>query len=813
MNVSALKNKSQNSPVLIVDKVGMIGEALARHFSKDYLVVLLSEKLFSKDNSNLLHVPFRKKIPEVPDNEYSKIIIVDDGTNVVRESAFSFVDKALENNAPLYFIGSIRNVDVEHSDEVAKSYKNAKVLLFGDLFDNGLVFDKNSAINQFILSVRSQGKIRVAGDGLSLSFPITFIDTIKLIIKATELSLDQQVILLFSANPITDIALAGIFKKAKPSISIDFIKEKKIRKTYIPKGALHAIDKYALDEKIKNLNLGKNNKEEAHHEEKQKKQRKIPLASFLLTIIFIAVLPLTTTYTLIFTGNYFFNNFYSSLKQGSIEKAISVSEQSYFVFNLSEKTFFVLNKELSVLGLKSIATNLDNKIAAGKYLSIAGSEISKAIVGFKDVRDGATRSPKEIFITSSNQFKNGMYFFEKAQSVSDLPINIKNQIKNLEPTSDFLSNSQDTALDLFGFNKEKKYLVVELDKNNIKPAGGSVKSAKIILIKNGRVVSDKSVSLDEISKYLGPTIEVPFYAKRYGQIEDSSVKNSVYKIGFWQNAKDMADIYSFAKSEALDGVVGISSDRLEGLQNTSFVNLMLMVGEGVIKKDIMLATISLDAERVLESQNLVGSILDNRLNSKAVINDYFGLVESSFDNNSSNISRTVSKSLKVDSTGKLESSVTTVFKNSGESSSKIYFQLLMPNKSNVSQIKIDDSVQKIIPTIVNPTVFSSKSFKSPKGLEVYQYNESGKEIAGFLIEIPANGIKSITITYGLPDLIQSADNSFVYSLNLYKQPLLSEYSLGLSFGLPSGYRVINSSENIDFNLDEDKSFKVTISKK
>jgi len=55
----------------------------------------------------------------VPDNVYAKIFIIDDGDLVTRESASSFIAKARENNAPLFFVGSIRNIDMNHAEDVA----------------------------------------------------------------------------------------------------------------------------------------------------------------------------------------------------------------------------------------------------------------------------------------------------------------------------------------------------------------------------------------------------------------------------------------------------------------------------------------------------------------------------------------------------------------------------------------------------------------------------------------------------------------------------------------------------------------------
>ncbi len=217
---------SSTPPILIVDKIGLIGEELAKEFSQDYLVVLVSPRKFSKTNGRVVHIPFKRRIPQVPNNRYSKIFVVDDGQKITRKSAFSFIEKAREVNAPLYFIGSVRNTDVKYADEIAGSYAKSQVLIFGDLFDKNIFFDRSASISKFSLQARKNERIIVEGDGLMLSYPITFKDTIKLIIKASYLNISQKTILLFSPHPITDISLASKFKKINPDIKIDFINQK-----------------------------------------------------------------------------------------------------------------------------------------------------------------------------------------------------------------------------------------------------------------------------------------------------------------------------------------------------------------------------------------------------------------------------------------------------------------------------------------------------------------------------------------------------------------------------------------------------------
>lgn len=815
MTISAFKNKKETqSPILVIDKVGVIGEAIARHFSKNNLVVLVSEKLFSRETSSIIHVPFKKKIPQVPDNEYSKFFLVDDGGSVTRESAFSFIDKAVENSAPLYFIGSIRNIDVEHADDIANSYNNAKVLLFGDLFDDALAFDKKASVNQFITSVRKDQKIQILGDGLALNFPITFIDTIKLIIKATELDLQQKIIMLFNGQPITDVSLANVFKKINPALSIDFIRGKSNKKIYIPDGAMHALNKYDVESKIKELDLGKEEKKQKEIKNNSSKKSNVSFVWLASVVIFIFLLPFITTYSLLFLGKISLASIDRALDLGDLEKARSSAVVSSVVFNASAKTHFILNKELNLLRFENISNDINKKITTGKYLSEATQEIISSIAGFELINSGKTDSPRDIFYTSSNTFNNGLDLIEKSKSISQMPEKFSKTASDLSFLSELLS-SPEISLNILGFDEEKKYLVIELNNKNNTPAGGEVGRIRLVFIKNGQITGVKNISQDDLGIYDENKIEVPFYAKRYMGVKTPSISNSFYKIGFSQNAKDIINIYSSVNSQPIDGVIGMTSSYFDNVGELSLFNFIKEFGRGVREKNILVSVSDRDIQKVFDTKNWTGGIYDSRYEKQGIVNDYLGVIESSISKsiNDFKISKTVSKNLILSEKGILTSTVTIAINNNDRASYKSYIQLLLPNKTVLSEIKFNSFSQKIINAVTDPNIFGSKNFKPPPGLEVERHSESGKEVVGFLVELAPESIKTITISYDLPYLIKATEKSFKYSFSLYKQPGIYDYNLGLSFSLPPDYQIIKSEKIFDIKINKDKNFTATLSQK
>src|SRR3989338_2242443 len=66
--------------ILVIDRMGLIGEPLSLKLSKEFFVVFVSRKNVGLDmeKPNLIHVPFSKKFPEIPDNKFSNIIFIDE---------------------------------------------------------------------------------------------------------------------------------------------------------------------------------------------------------------------------------------------------------------------------------------------------------------------------------------------------------------------------------------------------------------------------------------------------------------------------------------------------------------------------------------------------------------------------------------------------------------------------------------------------------------------------------------------------------------------------------------------------------------
>lgn len=870
MNFPALTTheKTQKELILVVDKIGVIGEELARQLSQDFLIVLLSPNP-AVGNERIIHVPFKKRIPKAPDNRYSKIFIVDDGNSITRQSAFSFIEKARQSDSPLFFIGSIRNVDVAHADQITASYSNSKVLIFGDLFDKNIFFGEEASINKFILQARKTGKILVDGNGLSLSFPITFTDTIKLIIKASYLEIAQKVILLFYPHPITDISLANTFQKINPDIKVDFVKGKREREIYMPQGGQHAISKYDLEGKIRELRLEDTENRPLKIISKDSSRRSFlkPFLAIFLIFLFIVLLPFLTTSAYVLLGQREIKNARVSASQGGFDRAKKQVNNSKTFFEIALKTSEPLIWEANLLGMGESAKRIRNKAQGGAMVSLAGTYLFDGAYLIRDIYSGKSKDPKNDFSKASNSLKSAVALIQKTKAEGNLPKELEEEIDNITPFIDLFSNSSDVLPDILGFEKEKSYLVLFQDETKLRPGGGTTSSFAILKVRQAKIVELGIFNSSWLDERIDTTIEPPFMLRRYLSLDSLDLANSNTDPDFINSAINATNIYSLGTKEKVDGVIALDltflknllseigpvrvsnekitqsnlfeahleqsslgkgdfialvtkalKEDLERRKDIPYFALSKQVGKSIMQKHLLFASPIPSYQNIFTANGWSSSLWDNRDKENNKINDYLGIVEANLGSNNVNyyVSRSVSKKIILDS-GKLSSTLTIGFKNNSNQKKnggnyKNYLQLILPESTKINSIAIDGEKVKIEKAITNPMLYESSNFKPPAGFEVEERNQMDKSIFGFLLIVPSSQVRTLSIVYDLPYTLPPVKKSIIYSLKLYKQPGIDSYPFDLTFELPENYHVIGN-DNFSEEIKNDKELSFIIAQK
>ena len=284
------------SPVLIVDRTGSLGIELAKKISKDQIVILVS-RLEPQEGAaeNIIHVPYKKKFPIIPDNSYSKTFLIDDAETVT-SSIDSFFKKAQVDRSLIFFITYASIITQKKIEEIQTS--SIKIYILGDVFGESRNYSPNqTSVNNFIDQANKSLSLKVEKEGLRLSYPVYIDDVIDLLSRDTSEGETSKINFILPFYPITDISLAHMFQKVNPQVRVDFQKSGGEQVKYFIKDDANFLlgTKYDLFKRIKNLNLKTGREEDKVSEEEIKRSFLTPFIWIVFFFLFCLSLPLISS--------------------------------------------------------------------------------------------------------------------------------------------------------------------------------------------------------------------------------------------------------------------------------------------------------------------------------------------------------------------------------------------------------------------------------------------------------------------------------------------------------------------------------------
>lgn len=824
--------KKDNAPILIVDRAGIIGNALAEKLSGDTQVVLVSEKQTSLDN--VIFVPFTKRFPVIPDSIYSHIFVIDDEDSVTGDSLSSFLKKAQNDRSVLVIASHIKNQNLINN--ALLEHRGTRMAFFGDIVDKNIV--NNSQAFKFINQARARGRIDVPGDGMEICYPLFFEDFILGILESAFGTSVDKIYYLFPKHGVTLLSFAHMIQKSNPSISVDFTKlEKPQNISMLGEGKYLLPTNYPLEEKIRNLkievsssplNLEKVKKEKAENNYENKKI----FRTTIFFLIFFIFMPLISTLFLLLFGTVFLNSAKITLNSanfGTAGKSVDIAKS---FFSLSKKTSSFLVWETAGLGIsKSLET-----IAGDGY---------KTSLGLEDFFRGVELLSENKTAPAVESFKNFLIFVQREKANN----------KNLDFFDDGLFNLAASTVDVWpqilAFDSPKNYLVLLQNNLKLRSTGGKIESFGILKMDKGKINSFLVSNAYNSNKIKGH-VEPPFPVRRYLGEKDWFLKDSNFDVDFSQNASSAAFFVNLETGGKIDGVIGmdlnfiknilkftgpiyiddykrsIDSNNLfqvaqEKLEDNNFATLILSsikttfeskkisylglassIGGMFQQKNILLASSDTNVQNTFTVNNLSGSLWDERTDSPKNINDFVGINETSLDVSkpSQIVARKLSQVVDIKEDGTISANLTLEFQNSAVEDYKNYLRFILPGGIQIKTIKIDGVEQALANAITDPQMYEENSFKPTSGLEVQSYEEKGKTIVGFMVVVP-KGTHTVQIVYDLAKKppLESIGN-FSYSLRFFKQPGVDSYPFDLVLTTPSSYKTLNFPKNVSGNGDK-----------
>lgn len=884
MNNPQFKNQQKTDrPVLIVDKRGVVGAQIAKKVSSNLIVILVSAS-YELGLENVIHVPYLRKIPKIPDNYYSHIFLIDDGKSLDKNVS-SFVKKANGDLANLILIEGIREKNQKVISEV-KSYKNSSIVFYGDLFCKDTIL---SSIGKILYQAKKNRKIQVEGEGLEILYPTYFDDFVDSLIEAVFVrqTLGKE-INIFPKEGTTLLSLSRTIQSIDPLIKIDFIKNKAGGEgVTLQEGSFVLPSDYNVKGRIRKIleeDLPQDFNQNAFVSQIEEKKYLRRIIKFILILtIFLLILPLFTTLAYLGLGLYEIDKMRDTLEKGNITQALSLARTSKTFFNFSQKTLGPLKSETKLIGLERDALAIEARINAGKSLSEASVDLLTALQGIEKITKGEALDPKSEFSKALSLMNNSIFEFRVVQAKLNGTPEIEEKIEDIDPVIDLLSNSINVLPSVLGFEKDMKYLVLFQNNMELRPGGGFIGSFGILDIKNAAVKDFKIYDVYSADGQLKGHIEPPYPIRRYLPQPNFFLRDSNFDLDFTKNASAAANFLDLEMAQKVDGVIAVDVDfirdllkalgevevidyklkvssdnvfqeineksqkdffpgstqkkdflsslfkaieqKLDTKDDVSYLTLARKVTELLASKHILLASNENSVQDTFSINNWSSQIRDQRRSEDSVFNDFLGVVEANFGINkvNFNVTRSISKAQIIDEDGRLSSTVSIAYKNDSESENyKNYLRLILPEDATITRISFDNVAQGIITPITDPKIYEAPNFRKPDGLEVEEVYDFDKKIVGFLVEVPKNKIKTISVTYELSQRL-SPEPKISYSLKIFKQPGTSDIPFDFSIYFPKDYQVLDKEKgsrevegnrvNFGTNLKSDSDFNFSFSKK
>src|SRR3972149_4389357 len=719
-------SKENNLPILIVDKIGILGQELAKKLSQESLVIFLSERNIEAENT--VHIPFLKKIPAIPDNTYAHQIIIDEHMELPKDLIEEFIKKAKHDNSSIVLVININFVNQDLIDKYLSFFDKLKVVLTGDIFTDDILYDTSSWINKFIKSVQSEGRINIPGDGTMLSTPIYLEDAVLGILQAVLVENEQEkVFFLFPKFKPTLLSIAHTFQKIEPDIKIDFVKfpknEKEVREIVID-GKYILDENYNLYKAVKKINLKFKKKENKAYSKKEQSEEKNKtnniFLGIIITVIFFFLMPIISTILFSGIGIYFTSSLKNEIQNENFAMAKNYAFYSYNFFVLSKKSFSVFLKEAEFIRQEDKLEDISEKINQGIEISGVSYSLLESFDKVKKIFEGKSNSQKEDFLKATDDLKNALVIYQKQQQLNNIPEAIESKLNEIV---NFTSSTIDTWPEILGLNGKKTYLVLFQNNMELRPGGGFIGSYGILTLDKGRVINFTIHDVYDADGQLKGHVEPPFPIRRYLSSLNWFLRDSNFSTDFSKNAAAAAVFLNSETRQVVDGVIGVDLSFVKNLlsaigpvnvvdyketlnsnnlfevtnshvqedffsgstkkkdflralfnsislklasdKNISYLNALQSLALSLSEKHIFFAFNNKNIQSVFAINGWGATLFDNRKTADTNINDYIGISEANLGANKVNyyISRNVSQTTSIEKDGSIKGSLKVDFKN------------------------------------------------------------------------------------------------------------------------------------------------------
>lgn len=720
----------QKLPILIIDKKGFVGSALAEKLQEQFLIVLVSGKELEV-HKNIIHIPYRKKIPLIPDNTYSHMFIIYNGEPEMLEILPSFVKKANETNSKLLVITHLAYGDEHLFKRLSHQYyHNVQVIVFGELFWDAPI--EENGVTNFINQVRLSGKIDIPNSGLGKLYPILFDEVLAVIIvTAFGTGAVGKPLLIFPKYSFTEFSVARILQRINPMVKLDFKKTKSHAVSYyIPDGEYY-FPNYNLEERLRKLDYT------VSEHISSKKQKKItlykprkainPWLGLLLFFLGTLIVPLLMVLTL---GGVGAGALQASFKEAEKTKFTSAKQYAAYAHFSFKTANTVLDSMfyLDILAQKQRADTLQ-KLEVGDQLSETMVESMDAAITLQHIYDDTSNDPKNDFMHATATLKNSLLVVQKLQAEGGLPKEVRSKLDEVKDVISLIENTIDTYPSLLGFEGKRTYLLLFQNNMELRPGGGFIGSYGLLEVDKGKMTKFKINDVYDADGQLKDHLEPPYPLRRYLGASHWYLRDSNFAVDFITNATQAINFLQLETGQKVDGVIAIDTaflknmlavfgsvnvvdyketvtpenfylltqtyaekdffpgstqkkDFLRSLANTLLLELtekkeipyrkfLQKIGESIREKHLLFAFPDNATQQLFTVNNLSSSLWDGRKKRSNTFTDFLGVIDANLGTNKANyyLNRSVQQDVVIDNKGEVRTTVSVTYANTSTKTS------------------------------------------------------------------------------------------------------------------------------------------------
>ncbi len=840
---------SDDGLLLLIDKPGNIGKAVLEGLytkqsrSQIVFVTSITTPTYGKE---VFSVPYKRKLPLLPNAKYDCILIVYNGEKEILEALESLVIKAEESKARIILVIPLSLHNARATEMILEAYKETTIMFVGDVFSQE-VLQKDTTIQRFFDSAKEKGSIVIHGMGLDRTFPV-FLEDVARGIREVIMHKKgkEQVFFLFQKYPPTRLGLARMFQKIDPLLRIDFIGREEEGEVKLPEreGVFLLVHDYPLQTHVKDVYESSSQQQVVafeHEKVNNKEVAKSRVRRFtFFTLYFLLVflfLPTIATAFFSFAGLQQLHAGKKAIEEGNIFTVQKSGERAHALFTVAHTMVDMVTTEASLLSMSHATRAVKENIFKGDTVALIMIAFGKNVASFHNGEG----------ISAAANFRQASILLQQMKAEKKFP-------NEFPDTLEMFASVIEVMPDVLGFSEPRTYLVLFQNNMELRPGGGFIGSYGIIKVDKGKMVDFVVYDIYDADGQLKGHVEPPFAIRRYLPSVHWYFRDSNFSVDFQKNASAASFFLKTETGVDVDGVIAVdvsfvklllaavggvevpdyketvtadnvyelaqkhaqqdffpgSSQKKDFLRSLfkalqmrfsspgqiSYTKLIDSMGEGVKRKHVLFWFTNPAVQSVFTANRMSSSLWDEREEEKGVVRDFLGISEANLGVNKVNyfIDRKVQQDMVLTDDKKLLGKLTLIYKNTAEREDyKNYLRVMVPLGTKLTAIVVDGVEQGVIPAIIDPLVYEGSRFAAPKGLEVEQVVEQGKQLFGMLVVVPKKKETTVVVSY---EVLQKEmlDTSVSYSLWLFKQPGIEAYPYTFSFFYPESMRIVDISE-------------------